>query len=147
VRLRLLLLAAAIGAAVPTLAADTPANKEGVYRLTWPHLLLHSENGERVTSFEIKLACGRFRGIVNIPDDWSLKVVSPVSEVTSLHAEAGHGTSSLWSLQPFDGSIKIEIAGPECFDISAQVTAEGVTADGSETKRQFRFKRKDLQLR
>lgn len=87
------------------------------------------------------MTCGRFRGITNIPDDWSLQVVSPSAEQTSLRAEAGHGSASLWSLQQLDRAIKIQIKEPECFTISVRITA-----DQSSSSRTIVLERKQLHL-
>jgi hypothetical protein len=117
------------------------ATSPTLYRLGLPQLKLASEDGERISAVEIAMSCGRFRGITNIPDDWSVQVVSPSSEETSLRAEAGHGSAALWNLQPFDLAIKIEITQPDCFKISAQVTA-----DTSSNSRMISLARKELRL-
>lgn len=96
----------------------------GIYRLESPAPRLASDDGERIYKLEIHVTCGRFRGITNIPDDWSVEVISPESEQTTLRAEAGHGAASLWNLQPLDGAIRIEVKDWECFTISALVQAE-----------------------
>ena len=113
----------------------------GLYILGLPHLKLASEYGERISAIEIEMSCGRFRGVTNIPDDWSMQVVSPSSEETRLRAKAGHGSAALWSLHALDRAIKIQITQPECFKISAQITA-----DRSSTSRTITLERKELRL-
>jgi len=113
----------------------------GLYRLDFPSLHLSSESGERVSRLDVEVTCGRFRGISNIPDDWSVEVVSPSSEQTSLHAEAGHGSAWLWNLQPLDGAIRVEVKDRDCFTISAKVRAETGSSD-----RTISFSAKQLRL-
>jgi hypothetical protein len=112
-------------------------------RLYWPKLALSKDRGERVEAIEIEMACGRFRGVSNIPDDWSVEVVSPSSEVTHLRASAGHGTSMLWSLREWDGSIVIAAREPSCLEISATVTVD----IGGQSQKKYKFKRSELRLR
>jgi hypothetical protein len=112
-----------------------------LYSVSFPRLKLAREDGERISAVEIEMSCGRFRGITNIPDDWSIQVVSPSSEETSLRAQAGHGSAALWSLQSLDRAIKIQITQPECFKISARVTA-----DRSSNSRMISLTRTELRL-
>jgi hypothetical protein len=127
------------------LTASPVATAEAVkgQRLYWPQLALSKDRGERVESIEIEMACGRFRGVSNIPDDWSLEVVSPSSEVSHLRASAGHGGSMLWNLREMDGSISIAVRDPGCFDISATVTVD----IAGQSTRKYNFKRSELRLR
>ena len=67
------------------------------YRLvSFPTVALKTNAGERIESVEVVVSCGRFAAINRIPSDWSAQVVSPVSEVTTLRMEAGHGSTALW---------------------------------------------------
>jgi len=83
------------------------------FKIYWPSIALDSANGERIESVEIRLVGARFRGVLNIPDDWSLEIVSPSSAVTTLRASAGHGATTLWNLEPLDGSIVLDEKGSE----------------------------------
>jgi hypothetical protein len=112
-----------------------------IYSISFPQLQLASEDGERILAVEIELSCARFRGITNIPNDWSIEAVSPSSEETSLRAEAGHGSAALWSLQPLDKAIKIQITQPECFKVSARITA-----DRTSNSRTISLARNELRL-
>ena len=69
------------------------------------------------------MRCGRFCAINHIPDDWSLTVSAPVSEVTTLTAACGHGTSALWSAADLGEFITVCVCEPECFDIRATLTS------------------------
>ncbi|MCA1836903.1 MAG: hypothetical protein LC721_11490, partial [Actinobacteria bacterium] len=66
------------------------------YRVFFPVISLAKADGERIESIQITMACGRFRAVGVIPDDWSAEVVSPMSEQTTLKASDGHGSSTLW---------------------------------------------------
>jgi hypothetical protein len=50
-----------------------------------------------------------------------VEVVSPVSEVSTFKATAGHGSTSLWSGSDLDDFVTIMICEPDCFDIKAKV--------------------------
>jgi hypothetical protein len=95
------------------------------YHIFFPPIKLATDDGERIEFIEITMSCGRFRAIGALPDDWSLRVVSPISEKTTLRASAGHGSSTLWSLRELDGSIIVSVEEASCFDIAAMV---GTTA-------------------
>lgn len=107
-------------------------------RVFFPNLTLDRANGERIRSLTIKMSCGRFRGVLVIPNDWSLNVVGPSSEETRLEAESGHGSTALWSLEEWDGSVVVSGKDEPCFDISATVIS---------SKREYRFKRSELVLK
>ena len=123
----------------PVLAAEEVKRQ----RLYWPQLAIAKDRGERVEAIAVEMKCGRFRGVSSIPNDWSVEVISPSSEITQLRASAGHGVSMLWSLREWDGSIVISGKESECFDISASVT---VDIAGQSTK-EYKFKRSELRLR
>ena len=105
---------------LPSLAGNPDVRQ----RLFWPNLALSKDVGERIEAVEVFVSCGRFRGVSNIPNDWSLKVVSPSSEQTHLRFSAGHGATMLWGLRQLDGVITVAVTEPSCFDIYAQVTTE-----------------------
>lgn len=67
--------------------------------------------------------CGRFLAINRIPNDWSAKVVSPVSEETTLVMEAGHGSTALWNTDELKDFITVLVSEPSCFDITAVLKA------------------------
>ncbi|HXS52890.1 MAG TPA: hypothetical protein VN782_10200 [Usitatibacter sp.] len=133
-----LLTTAAMLAASHAVAAEAQKPQ----RLYWPHLALSKDRGERIDSFEIQVTCGEFRGVSNIPKDWSLEVVSPSSGITHLRASAGHGAAMIWSLRKMEGSISIGAIDPSCFDISAQVVV-----DSSGQEKKYKFSRSELRLR
>ncbi len=109
-------------------------------RLSFPSLRLNTQAGEVITSLAVDLSCGLFRQVA-IPNDWSLRVVSPVSERTTLRADAGHGSSALRSVHNLDGIVGLSIEDATCFDISAVV----VTTIGDQEHRQA-FTRQQLRL-
>jgi hypothetical protein len=108
------------------------------YRVIFPPIKLATAEGERIQSVEVTVTCGSFDALSVIPDDWSVEVVSPVSERTTLRTSAGHGSSTLWSLRDLDGAIAVSVKDLSCFDITATV---GTTAG------EHRFTRSDLVLR
>src|ERR1035437_9323867 len=73
--------------------------------ISFPSVALKADPLERIESVEVVMHCGRFMAINHIPDDWSVKLVSPVSEETKLRMEAGHGSSSLCHSSDLDGFI------------------------------------------
>ena len=112
------------------------------YRLFFPHMAFDSAKGARVTSIEVTVLCGRIRSLAIIPDDWSVEVVSPTSERTTLKAEAGHGAAALWSARNLDGAITISTGDASCFDIAATIVT--TTLD---QERRYQFTRSDLILK
>jgi len=85
--------------------------------LSFPHIRLG--DGERIESIEIKLACGRFVAIDRIPNDWSLDMAGPSSEISTLKLSANHGSSMLWHSEDLNGIIVIQRGSGDCFDITA----------------------------
>jgi hypothetical protein len=132
---------AALCAVVPFVAAADAARTARMVRIGWPPVALKSEDGERISAIELTVTCGRFRRVTNIPDDWSLEVVSPSSEQTTLRASAGHGASELWDLRPLERVIWISIKDDACFDVRARITVG--TAD---VTRHLDFGRDHLKL-
>ena len=59
----------------------------------------------------------------NIPEDWNLEIIRPISARTQLKASAGHGTSHLENMRPFNGVIAISVDEAGCFDIEAQLVS------------------------
>ena len=130
---------AILSVSVPAIASDSQAERQ---RLFWPDIMLATNNGERIRAIEVRMSCGRFRGIGNIPNDWSIEVVSPSSEQTRLSASSGHGSTAIWSIKELDGSIQFIVNEPTCFDISATVT---IQTSGSD--RMITFKRSELRAK
>lgn len=131
-------IAIVVATAVISLAGEPHGKRQ---RLFWPKLPLLRDAGERIEAVDVLMSCGRFRGLLNIPNDWSLEVVSPSSEQTRLRLSAGHGATMLWGLGDLDGVVNIEIADPSCFDISAQVTS-----NISGESKKYKFSRAELRL-
>lgn len=98
--------------------------------------------GERIESVEVVISCARFTAIRHIPNDWSVGVTSPVSEVSTLEANAGHGSSSLGNSRDFDNFITIKVCDPAGFDIKG--TAVVVVGDSQRT---VAFTRNDFGLK
>jgi hypothetical protein len=115
--LHTLLLVIFIGA--PLLAQENVVR----YKVSFPHVSLKSNRGERIYAVNVVMHCGRFTAINRIPNDWSATVVSPVSEETTLRMEAGHGTSALWHSEDLDGFVTVLFAEEpqSCFDIKASM--------------------------
>lgn len=115
-------------------AANYPMN------VSFPDISL--SEGERIEAIEVVITCGRFASIRHIPDDWSVEVVSPVSEVSTLKAEAGHGSSALWSSHALKDFITISNCSSSCFSIKG--TASLSTAD---KERKISFTQADFKMR
>jgi hypothetical protein len=134
------LLVALIG--VPALAQG---DRE-LYEVSFPDVRLRTAKEERIESVKVVMRCGRFVAVNSIPDDWSAEVVSPVSEVTTLKMEAGHGTSELWHSSALNGFITVWMAERSCFYISASLLV-GYYEVPTEHERRLSFKRRDLILK
>jgi len=130
---------AILSVSIPANASDSQSERQ---RLFWPDIVLATNNGERIQAIEVRMSCGRFRGIGNIPNDWSVEVVSPSSEKARLSASSGHGSTAIWSIKELDGSIQFTVSEPTCFDISAMVTIQT-----SDANRMVTFKRSELRIK
>jgi len=108
--------------------------------VSFPRVAL--SEGERIDSVEVVISCARFTAINHIPNDWSAEVVSPVSEVSTFKASAGHGSTSLWSSRDLDDFITILVCGPSCFTIKATMTAST-----AEKERTLSFTQSDLVMK
>ena len=115
------------------------------YKVSFPHVNLQSERGERIYFVKVVMHCGRFIAINLIPDDWSANAVGPVSEMTHLEMEAGHGTSALWHSEDLDGFLSI-LADSSCFDITSSMVVASYY-DGKEHQRTISFKQHELILK
>src|SRR5450755_2415935 len=73
----------AISGLALTSPSPGPVTTGSSLRIFFPRLDLAKADGERIQNLEVRMACGTFRQ-VSIPNDWSLEVVSPVSEQTTL---------------------------------------------------------------
>ena len=100
---------------------------ESRYRVYFPDVKLAAQQGERIESLEVVMSGGRFCGISSIPKDWSIEVVSPSSARTVFRASAGHGSTALWNLDEFQGSIAVcldaPLAGEHTPDISGTIVS------------------------
>lgn len=112
------------------------------YRLFFPHLPLASDEGERVTDIELVQSCGDFWGLTGIPKDWSVEIISPSSGTAVLKASAGHGASSLFKLEAWNGVIHMADANPRCKDIDVLVKTEARAG-----KKEYRLSGNQLFLR
>ena len=122
--------------------AHTPAPVANHYYRTVSFPNIELTEGERIESVEVIIHCARFTTIHHIPNDWSVDVSSPESEVSTLKANAGHGSSSLESSHGLDDFIAIRICDPANFNISG--TATVVTGD---SERNLAFARKDFGIK
>lgn len=116
------------------------------YSVSFPHINLQTDRGERIEAVGVIVQCGRFAALDKIPNDWSATVVSPVSEKTTLRMEAGHGTSELWHSEDLDGFVTVLSLGDPCFDIRASVTASYYQGNDLR-QRKILFHQHDLILR
>lgn len=105
------------------LALNSPNVAADNYLVRWPATFLPEADDLRIYEVVISLKCGDFKAVNNLPDDWSLEIIRPISGISELRAEAGHGASSISSLADFNDVIKISRL-PEnsnCFELSATV--------------------------
>ena len=79
--------------------------------------------GERIVGVEMIVTCGRFCAVNRIPDDWSVEVASPVSEVTKLKASCGHGAAGLWTVADLDQFVTVCACASDCFDIKGSLVS------------------------
>jgi hypothetical protein len=120
--------------------------KDVRYKVSFPHINLKTDRGERIESIAVVMHCGRFVALNSIPDDWSATIVSPVSEKTTLRMEAGHGTSELWHSEDLDEFVTVLSHEDPCFDIAASITA--IYYEGNDLhKRKISFRQNELILK
>jgi len=102
---------------------DTSRVRDFYRTVSFPAVAL--SEGERIQSVEIVITCARFTDINGIPNDWSAEVVSPIAEVSTFRASAGHGMSAVARSSALDDLITIYVNdGVEpCFSIKASMTA------------------------
>ena len=55
--------------------------------------------GQRIAQFEVVLVGARVRALNRIPDDWSMEVSGPRSDVSTISGIAGHGAGWLDSAE------------------------------------------------
>lgn len=115
------------------------------YAVSLPHIDLKTDLGERIESIAVVMHCGRFVAINSIPDDWSVEVVSPVSEKTTLKMEAGHGSSEIWHSEDLDKFLTISSLGDSCFDVAATVNTSFYEGSKHDDRR-ISIKQKELIL-
>ncbi len=102
-----------------------PAHAEQ-FMLYWPAEVLQTEKDLEIYEVSISVACGQFRAVRNIPEDWNLEIIRPISARRELKASAGHGGSHLQNMRPFNGVIAISVDEAGCFDIKAQLVSFSV---------------------
>jgi hypothetical protein len=121
------------------------ADTDHYYRVvSFPKVALKADPLERIETVKVVMHCGRFAAINHIRNDWSAKVVSPVSEETTLRMDAGHGSSSLCHSSDLDGFITVLVCDPACFDITASLSV--FSYDTRLHERKVTFKQSDLLL-
>lgn len=106
------------------LALNSPNVAADNYLIRWPAILLPEADNLRIYELAITLKCGDFKAVNNLSDDWNLEIIRPISGISELRAEAGHGASNISSLADFNDVIKISRL-PEnsnCFELSATVS-------------------------
>jgi hypothetical protein len=91
--------------------------------LYWPSEVLQTGNDLEIYELSISMTCGQFRAVRNIPEDWNLEIIRPISERTELKASAGHMGSHLENMRPLNGVIAISVDEVGCFDIKAQLVS------------------------
>jgi hypothetical protein len=101
--------------------------------------VLHAEKDLEIYELSISVACGQFRAVRNIPEDWNLEIIRPISARTKLKASAGHGGSHLENMLPLNGVIVISVDEAACFDIKAQLVS--YSAERSYGKAQLELKK------
>ena len=116
-----------------------PAHAEQ-FLLYWPDEVLQSEKDFEIYELWISVACGQFRAVRNIPEDWNLEIIRPISARTELKASAGHGASNLRNMLPFNGVIVISVDEGGCFDIKAQIVSFSAERSRSYGKSQLQLK-------
>jgi len=121
-----------------------PANP--VYRLAFPPVLISRTEGERIEKLNVNVSCGRFVGISNIPNDWSVSVMNPEAERTTLASEATHTAAGLGEMLQWNGSIVIAVTNPSCFDVSAVMESGRQDARGKELETRREFKRSEMKF-
>jgi hypothetical protein len=130
----------ALGCLIGCAGAGTPEAGPGWRTVSFPRVPLAA--GERIESVEVVIGCARFVAVHRIPDDWSVEVLGPVSEESTLKAEAGHGVSSLWSSRDFEDFFTLRVVEPSCFSIRGRATAFAGDAE-----RTLSFAQSDFVLR
>jgi hypothetical protein len=117
-------------AAGPTIGGRSHAR----WLVGFPSVQLTSSVGERISGFQVEIRCGRFIAINNIPFDWSANVTTPLSTVSTLRMEAGHGTSWLSTSDELQNAVAIERPADRCFNLTASVTLRYYVKDTVHTR-------------
>jgi hypothetical protein len=133
-----------------SMSAQAAASKTNIvyYSVSLPHVSLKTDCGERIDSINVVMHCGRFAAINRIPDDWSVEVVSPVSEKTELTMTAGHGSTALWRSEDLNGFATVLVfeEPQSCLDINASIKTSCYEGCGYR-ERTVRFSRNKLVLK
>lgn len=90
---------------------------------SWPSDLLLPNDDLEIVEIHLKVECGEIRSVSNLPSDWNLSVIRPISAVAEFNAEAGHGASHLPNLAPLNGVIGIAGIDHSCFRVVARVVS------------------------
>jgi len=113
---------------VPTRAAE---GGHSVHKVILPKVKL--AKSECVTQISITTTCARWFKINQIPNDWSVTAMNPVSEVSEFVAQTGHGSSAIRDFELLRRILEIRIVGSSCFDIKATVLIEDYVKESSRT--------------
>ncbi len=122
-----------------------PAQAEGLW-LYWPVEVVQPARDLAIRKVNISVACGQFQTIRNIPDDWSLKITPTIGTRATLNAAAHHGASRLDSMDGLNGTIRISVDDPACFDVKARLTTFAGTRTYTRTELQLRKEPQDVVL-
>ncbi len=95
----------------------------GNYLLRWPTAVLAENEDMHIYEVHITLKCGYFKAVNNLPDDWNLDITRPISGISELHSEAGHGFSSIASMAEFNDAIEISYQPEDigCFELTGNI--------------------------
>jgi hypothetical protein len=117
-----------LAAAVLMLSSIAPtsmmAGEPPQLALYWPKALVNGRDEQQINEIRLSLDCAEFRGIKNIPPDWNVEVIRPISERAEMHLSAGHGASDLSNLKALDGAIVIGEQESDCFRLSVTIITE-----------------------
>jgi hypothetical protein len=118
---------------LPLLAGAETPRQQAIY---WPGKLVGGADQLSINEIRISMDCAEFRGVRNIPADWNVEVIRPISAKAEMHLSAGHGASDLRNLKELDGAIVIGEQDGECFNLKVTIVTEDgqIHLDGSELK-------------
>jgi hypothetical protein len=122
-----------VGVVWPLWVVAGGPSQQAVY---WPRELVENTDNLRINEIRLSMDCAEFRGLRNIPSDWNVEVIRPISGKSEMHLSAGHGASDLHSLKELDGAILLGEQESDCFSLSATVITEDneIKLNGSKFK-------------